>query len=200
MKQKRNINDQRNFSRNYSFLETNQLSSNNTRSSSAARGGVNSGRRGSSPYVFGSAAPKIEQETFTRKTSGIEVLLGEKSSSKTQTLAEPSASAVIFGIVAVLLVCFLAVGVINVSLSSATQASALEAQTTQEEIDQARESGKSLEVALGSLSNPTRIKEKASDMGLAASSETIRIDLSGDKVVLDESGNISLSGTLSAVS
>lgn len=94
------------------------------------------------------------------------------------------------------LVAFVVLGVARVSLSSATVTAALETKQLTAQIEDARTDGSKLEVAQSTLSNPTRVKSAAESMGMAAPIETTKIDLSGDVVVTDEAGRLSLSGSV----
>ena len=99
-------------------------------------------------------------------------------------------------VAAVVLVVLALLGVARVTLSSATVTAALETQQLSSQIEMARVDGNKLEVAQSTLSNPTRIKDAASGLGMAAPAETIKMDLSGDVVVTDGDGALSLSGSV----
>lgn len=101
-------------------------------------------------------------------------------------------------VAAILLVAFALLGVVRVTLNSAAVSAAVESQQLSGQIEEARTEGNQLEVTQSALSNPTRVKETASAMGMAAPAETAMIDVSGDVVVTDEVGNLSLSGSVSA--
>lgn len=97
------------------------------------------------------------------------------------------AFAVVLAVVAVL-------GCVRISLSSATVMTALETRELSSQIETARSEGNALEVVQSSLSNPTRVKDAATLLGMSAPAYVANIDLSGDVVVTDEQGNLSLSG------
>lgn len=115
--------------------------------------------------------------------------------------ARPGTSPLVVGarIVAVVLVLMTVLCMARLALTSATVATAIENQQINNNIDTARTEGSSLEISQSKLSAPTRIKEAAADMGMAAPSRTMMIDLSGDVVVTDQAGNLSLSGSVAAV-
>jgi cell division protein FtsL len=97
---------------------------------------------------------------------------------------------------AMVFTCVLAVfAIIHVSLDNAAVTLSLQAQTTTSEISDARHEVNELEVQVSSLSNPTRIKTEAAELGMHAASDPTVIYLSEDIVVTDDSGNLSLAGS-----
>lgn len=154
-------------------------------------------KRTYAPYVFGSEvqAPDFKTEPYVKSSKKREVkspvvVQGGKSQAKSLWINH----AIKLAIYVIAFVCI--VGAINVTLSAATLASTKEASSVTQEIEQARQSGKELEVKLGSLSNPTRIKEEATKLGMVEATETIKIDLSNDIVALDDNGNLSLNKSI----
>ena len=115
--------------------------------------------------------------------------------------AAPSTSPVLLvaRIVAGVLVLVAALCLARLALTSATVATAIENQGIESQIDTARTQGSALEIDQSKLSTPTRIKDEAKAMGMAAPASTMMIDLSGDVVVTDQQGNLSLSGSVAAV-
>ena len=109
--------------------------------------------------------------------------------------ARPGTSPLVVGarIAAVVLVLMAALCMARLALTSATVATAIENQQISNSIDAARTEGSSLEINQSKLSAPARIK------GMAAPSRVMMIDLSGDVVVTDQAGNLSLSGSVAAV-
>lgn len=101
-------------------------------------------------------------------------------------------------IVAAVLVLMAVLCVGRLALTSATVATAIENQDISNAIDAARTEGSALEIEQSKLSTPTRIKDTAADMGMTAPSRVMMIDLSGDVVVTDQAGNLSLSGSVAA--
>lgn len=112
--------------------------------------------------------------------------------------AQSSSLVTIAKIVAVALVVIALLGVARVTLSAQTVTVALETRQLSSQIETARSEGSVLEVNMSTLSNPTRIKTEATALGMAAPSSTTKFDLSGDVVVTDASGNLSLSGSMAA--
>lgn len=96
---------------------------------------------------------------------------------------------------ALVLVFLALLGCVRITLSSATVTTALETRELSSQIDTARSEGSKLEVAQSSLSNPTRVKDAATALGMYAPAYVANIDISGDVVVLDAAGSLSLSGS-----
>lgn len=171
-RREQNRNQERRFSRSYSFA--------------------------SQPYIGGSAAPAITPKKDREKNTNLEFWVGGRKDTQAATDAVPDSAPFLFKVCAYLITVLCIVGAINVTLTGATQSSAQEATSIQTSIDKSRESGKAAEVQLGLLSNPTRIKEKAEEMGMKAATSTITINLSDDVVKLDGDGNVSLTDSLLA--
>lgn len=111
-----------------------------------------------------------------------------------------SSLAIVFARVLVaLIVAFAAIGWVRISLASATVSVALEASQLKDDISDARDVGSQLEVTQSSLANPTRVKRDALALGMRSPASASFIDISGDVVVRDEDGRLSLSGTVEAV-
>lgn len=100
--------------------------------------------------------------------------------------------------VAVVLLVVACLGVARVTLSAAAVSAAVESQELTSSIETARTEGSRLEVEQSALSNPTHVKEAASALGMGVAAETTMIDVSGDVVVTDEAGSLSLSGSMAA--
>ena len=142
-------------------------------------------------------APVVERAPERPRRAQVSVVRGQGADAQ----ARQSASAVVFAakVAACVIVVLAVLGFVRVTLSSATVATALETQHPSSQIDTARSEGSQLEVQQSSLANPTRIRIVASSLGMAAPSSTSVIDLSGDIVVTDEAGNLSLSGSAAAL-
>lgn len=97
-------------------------------------------------------------------------------------------------------VVFAAIGFGRITLSAATVAEALEAREITTNLEIVRSNISDLEVQQSSLSNPTRIKTEAAELGMAAPATSTVIDISGDVVVTDEDGNLSLTGSIASLS
>lgn len=145
-------------------------------------------------YNFGSTARKLRHDV-PEPQRGIEVVPGGSRQEK-----PASHGAVVFARVLVaLVVAFALIGCVRISLSSATVAAALEASQLEDDISDARDVGSQLEVTQSSLANPTRVKRDALAIGMRNPASASFIDISGDVVVRDEEGRLSLSGTVEAV-
>lgn len=114
-----------------------------------------------------------------------------------QTHEQPLSPALVFlaKTAAVVLVFLALLGCARIALSTATVTTAIETRELTSQIDVARSEGNALEVAQSSLSNPTRIKDAATLLGMSAPAYVANIDLSGDVVVVDAAGKLSLSGS-----
>lgn len=128
-----------------------------------------------------------------QRTPDISVMPGRRQQAQSQPL--PSSIIFLAKTIAVVLVVLALLGCVRITLSSATVTTALETRELSSQIDSARSEGNSLEVAQSSLSNPTRIKDAATQLGMSAPAYVATIDLSGDVVVIDAAGNLSLSGS-----
>lgn len=156
------------------------------------------------PYIYGSVVYK--QDVYEREDWApvekrepkrrVDVIPGgAKGHAKEVSPAHAFAMRVAKVTVAVA-VLFAGIGVGRVTLSAATVAEALEAREVKNQLEDARSSINQLEVMQSSLSNPTRIKTEAAALGMASATDSVVLDLSGDVVATDESGNLSLSESM----
>lgn len=144
-------------------------------------------------YNFGSTARKLTQEQRPG-ARGLEVVPGGARDERAA-----SSGAVLFArVLVIFIVAFALIGCVRISLSSATVAAALEANAIADQIDEARDAGSQLEVTQSSLANPTRIKRDAVAIGMHSPATSSFIDISGDIVVKDADGRLSLSGSVAA--
>lgn len=143
-------------------------------------------------YNHGTSARKYEQS----QDLGFQVVTGGAPREEAQTVSGVVAKAV--RVLAIVVVVFAALGAIRITLGSATIAAALEYRDLTGAIEDARVEGSTLEVEKSTLANPGRIKAEASNIGMKAPATTAFLDLSGDIVVCDEAGNLSLSGSMAA--
>lgn len=143
-------------------------------------------------YNFGTTARQYERHEDTR----LHVVLGGAPEQQPQTVSSTIAKVV--RVLAVVVVVFAIFGVVRITLGSATIAAALEYRDISSAIKEARVAGSALEVEKSTLSNPGRIKAEALSIGMSAPASTAFIDLSGDIVVTDEAGALSLSGSTAA--
>ena len=147
-------------------------------------------RASRSAYISGSAAPELDYSS----TSEVGVFPG----SRTQT--EQGLPQGAFVLVRAIIVVAIAVALLafaRVWLSAGSVSSTIAASDLSSKIETARATGNDLEVQQSQLSNTMHIRLAAESMGLGAAESTVAIDLPADVVATDESGNLSLSGSLS---
>ena len=99
---------------------------------------------------------------------------------------------------AVMLVLFALMGFVRIGLASATVSTAVSSSELSSQIENARSQGNDLEVKQSFLSNPTSIKQQASDLKMAEG-EAVSLTLSKDIVSTDGRGNLSLSQSIKAL-
>lgn len=99
-------------------------------------------------------------------------------------------------VIAVALVLVTAVGFARIALNSATVTTSLAAQEISSDLSEARSYAATLEVQQSTLSNPSRVKEAAADLGMGAPAQTATITLPVDVVATDEAGNVSLTESI----
>ena len=121
------------------------------------------------------------------------ISVGPGRGTRTQTPTLPSnvvflAKAAAVVLLVVSLVVFARIGLMSATISTTMQSSQLTSQ-----ISDARSSGAALEVSQSTLSNPTKVKQQAGKLGMAAPETTGVITLDKDVVATDESGALSLS-------
>lgn len=131
-----------------------------------------------------------EREPRTR----ISVMPGRGT--RTQTPSLPSSAVFLAKAVAAVLVVIAVVGFVRIGLAAATVSTSVQSQHLSSQINDARSSGAALEVSQSLLSNPTRLKQEAKGLGMAAPAETGVIELSQDVVATDGSGALSLSKSM----
>lgn len=145
-------------------------------------------------YNYGSTARKLDRASQAESRPGIRVQAGGHQQERAA-----STGAVLFAKVLIaFIVAFALIGCVRITLSSATVATAMEASQIDDQIDAAREEGSKLEVAQSSLANPTRVKRDAMAIGMRSPAAASFIDITGDVVVKDADGRLSLAGSLDA--
>lgn len=189
--------------RNTSYISRNRSSSQNrTGTISVTHVGV-----GRSSYISGSVVPAVyiqevanpkrnDSSRSVRKNSDSPKL---KSLEFPQSIPVPKKEALIapaYKIFAVVLAFALMIGVMAVSLIAGNSVEMQKAEATQSQISEAREEAHALEVKLGALSNPTRIKGEAESLGMTSAADVVKINLSKDVVAVDDKGSLSLAGSL----
>lgn len=143
-------------------------------------------------YNFGTTARKYDLQ----EEASLSVMHGAAAEQAPQTVPVFIAKAVKVLAIVIAVVCVL--GVIRISLGSATIATAMEYNEVNRAIENARTEGAALELQKSQLANPGRIKKEAIEIGMSSPRDTTFIDLSGDVVVTDADGNLSLSGSMAA--
>lgn len=145
-------------------------------------------------YNYGSTARKRQE--FNQYD--FEVVPGGGRETSKQTSTNPAIS-IFAKAIAVVVAVFALIGIVRITLSSATIATAMEANQISSSIEEARAEGSSYEVQQSTLSNPTRIKGEASGLGMSTPDETIFLSMPADIVVKDAAGNLSLSGSMAVL-
>ena len=112
---------------------------------------------------------------------------------RTQTPTLPSNVVFLAKAAAVVLLVVSLVGFARIGLMSATISTTMQSSQLTSQISDARSSGAALEVSQSTLSNPTKVKQQAGKLGMAATETTGVITLDKDVVATDESGALSLS-------
>ena len=112
---------------------------------------------------------------------------------RTQTPTLPSNVVFLAKAAAVVLLVVSLVGFARIGLMSATISTTMQSSQLTSQISDARSSGAALEVSQSTLSNPTKVKQQAGKLGMAAPETTGVITLDKDAVATDESGALSLS-------
>lgn len=144
-------------------------------------------------YMHTSNAVALEYEE--EQTFG--VVAGRQRASAIETLPRQVivvAQAIVAAAVVLALVCC-----VRVALTAASVGTSLESSTISAQIETARSTGNDLEVQQSQLSNSMHVRLAAASLGMAAPGETAVVTLSPDVVVTDESGALSLSGSLAAI-
>lgn len=155
------------------------------------------------PYIAGSAAPKRSLSGYPEQSQKkqapkrrVDVVVGgntAKAYSPAHATALRAAKAVL-----VIIVAFAGIGFGRISLASATVTEALEARDVRNNLEEVRSSINDMQVEQSTLSNPARIKSEAEALGMSSPSVTHVLDLTGDLVMTEENGALSLTGSIAA--
>jgi cell division protein FtsL len=137
--------------------------------------------------------PERVQERPTRER--ISVVPGSRTARAPQAVTP----VLVLKIVLPVMIALMLVAVSYLFISAATVKTSMQAQALSSQIDEARSTGTSLEVTESLLSNPTRVRQQAEALGMSAPSEVGSISMAADVVVTDESGSLSLSGSVNVV-
>ena len=146
-----------------------------------------------SSYMYGSAAPAYRPET----EPDFEVIPGRRTQPEVVEL--PASVMTLARVVVMVALVIAAIACVRVGLSAMSVSTLIEVNELSDQIELARETGNNLEVMQSQLSNSTHIKLEATSLGMTAAEETSVITLSDDVVATDEQGNLSLSGSISAI-
>lgn len=161
-----------------------------------------------SPYISGSAAPAVYTHDFAEpkrhaspksapsKNYDSPIFKPSRNLHPSSVAKKVALIAPAYKVFAGILAFVLLLGVVSVSLIVGNSVEMQKAEATQSQISEAREEAHALEVKLGALSNPTRIKGEAENLGMTSASDVVKINLTKDVVVLDDNGSLSLAGSL----
>lgn len=103
-------------------------------------------------------------------------------------------------VIAVALVLLALAGFARIAINTATVTMSMQTQEIDAELSSARSSAATLEVQQSTLSNPSRIRSEASDLGMGAVASTETISLSPDVVVTGDSGQLELAESIRVAS
>ena len=146
-----------------------------------------------SAYLYGSAAPAYRPESEPE----FGVIPGHRSRSEVVEL--PASIMTIARVVVAVAIVIAAIACVRVGLSAMSVNTSIATSELSSQIESARTTGNDLEVKQSQLSNSTHIKLEATGLGMADPSETTVVTLEPDVVATDAQGNLSLSGSLSAI-
>ena len=165
----------------------------NERSYRASRSDTSRAASSRSAYLYGSAAPAYRPESEPE----FGVIPGHRSRSEVVEL--PASIMTIARVVVAVAIVIAAIACVRVGLSAMSVNTSIATSELSSQIESARTTGNDLEVMQSQLSNSTHIKLEATGLGMAAPSETTVVTLEPDVVATDAQGNLSLSGSLSAI-
>lgn len=146
-----------------------------------------------SAYLYGSAAPAYRPESEPE----FDVIPGRRSRSEVVEL--PASIMTIARVVVAVAIVVAAIACVRVGLSALSVNTSIATSELSSQIETARTTGNDLEVMQSQLSNSTHIKLEATGLGMSAPAETTVVTLDPDVVATDAQGNLSLSGSLSAI-
>lgn len=149
-----------------------------------------------SAYQQHSAAPAPRRTSQPDARSRIGVVPGRGRAAQ----SAPQTSNIVFlaKVLAVVLLVVACMGVARVALTTATVTTSLKTQELSSKIDDARSDGVALEASQSVLMSSARVKNEATDLGMAAPAYVQDMTLSPDVVVQNEDGSISLSKSVAA--
>ncbi|WP_350453977.1 cell division protein FtsL [Slackia heliotrinireducens] len=147
-------------------------------------------------YLYGAAAPSRNSGAPAIDPE-IGYIPGTRSNPDVSVL--PSSIIGMMRLIAIVAVALAIICCARVALTAGSINVAIETSATNAQIEEARSVGDDLEVQQSRLANATIIRSQASRLGMAAPESTMVINLSDDVVVTDAQGNLSLSGSLTAI-
>ena len=124
----------------------------------------------------------------------IGVIPGSAPRSSVKTVSETFLLAA--KVLAVVFVLVTVIGFARITFNSATVTTSMASQEISADLSEARAYAATLEVQQSSLSNPTRVRSAAVDMGMAAPASSTTIVLPQDVVAADDSGVISITESI----
>ena len=150
-------------------------------------------RASRSAYIHGSAAPDLRPVS----DPDINVVPGRRRAVEVDGVPDS-----VFAVVRIVLVVAAVVAVLccaRVGLAAASVSTTIASNDLSTQIANERTAGNDLEVQQSQLSNSMHIRIAAEGLGMAAPAATEAVELGADVVSTDAEGNLSLSGSLSAM-
>ena len=128
----------------------------------------------------------------SRPRTRISVVPGQRSRT-TPAPASAITPALVLKVVAVALIVLTCAAFARLGLAAATVTTSMQSQELSSQIDDARDTGSSLEVTQSLLSNSNRVRSQAEKLGMAAPAEVGTITMPEDVVSTNDDGSLSLS-------
>ena len=145
-------------------------------------------------YVHGAVVP----ETSATRKNRFEVIHGTGTSRDVEVAPRRLMT---YALVAILVIVLMAaVSVTRIMLVNASQNECMAANELSAQIESTRKSANDLEVQQSYLSTDSHIRNAAVQLNMETPATTTSITLGADVVVTDAAGNLSLSGSLAAMS
>ncbi len=141
-------------------------------------------------YAYPERSREVERPARPR----VKVVPGASPRTSVETVS--SAVLVAAKVIACVLVFVTALGFVRIGLAAATVTTSLSTQEISADLTTARSAAATLEVQESTLGNPTRIKDVASELNMAAPAEVSVLSLPVDVVATDAAGNLSLTESM----
>lgn len=143
-------------------------------------------------YSSSTSAPKKNYNK--REIPDFKVVSGGKAT--TSILSSPNFRLILI-LLSVVLICFVVFGFARVFISTQAYDVASKASEVRSDISEARSEQEALAVTKSSVANPITLREKAQDsLNMSVPSTIEEMELEPDVVVVDSSGNLSLTQSL----